>query len=318
MTGGRAGTVVVAAFAAATTAGCGFGPGPSTEGDATLTVSHDYGADVVLEATDADPPESETVLRMLDREAEITTRYGGGFVQSIDGVAGRIEDGRTSDWFFFVNGIESDRGAAEVEVRGGDRVWWDFRDWTNALRTPAVVGSWPEPFAQASADADRTPVRVVCDAGRPTCDEVAEALADEGVDASVEGPEAAAEADLKAPALRLLVGAWPAIDDDPAAAQLDRGPATSGVFARFVDGPRGWRLLGLDQGAEPVARLGAGAGLVAAVRDGDDPPTWLVTGTDAAGVERAASMLRPGRLAHRYAVAGLRGHLVPLPAAEGQ
>ena len=315
MTGGRAGTVVVVALAAATTtAGCGFGPGPSTEGDATLTVTHDYGGEPVLEATDSDPAESETVLRMLDREADITTRYGGGFVQSIDGVAGAIDGGRTSDWFFFVNGIESDRGAAEVTVRGGDRIWWDYRDWTDALRTPAVVGSWPEPFAPESADEEAIPVRVVCDTVGRICGQVAERLADEGVDAGIEGPREAERGD-GAPALRLLVGPWPAIDDDPAAGQLDRGPQTSGVFARFVDGPRGWRLLGLDEGAEPVARLGAGAGLVAAVRDGDDPPTWLVTGTDAAGVQRAASLLRPGRLAHHYALAALGGHLVPLPAA---
>ena len=316
MTGGRAGTVVAAALAAATTAGCGFGPGPSSEGDATLTVTHDYGADVVLEATDTDPAESDTVLRLLDREAEITTRYGGGFVQSIDGVAGTVADGRTSDWFFFVNGIESDRGSTEVAVRGGDRIWWDYRDWTNALRTPAVVGSFPEPFAQASAGEERIPVQVVCEARRATCGQVAERLADEGVDAGIEMPKEAARADEVTPAQRLLVGPWPAIDDDPAAAQLDRGPQSSGVFARFVEGAGGWRLVGLDQAAEPVARLGAGAGLVAALRDGDDPPTWLVTGTDAAGVQRAASLLRPGRLAHRYALAVLGGRVVALPAAQ--
>ena len=52
---------------------------------------------------------------MLDREAEITTRYGGGFVQSIDGLEGALDAGRSLDWFFFVNGIESSTGAAEVD-----------------------------------------------------------------------------------------------------------------------------------------------------------------------------------------------------------
>ena len=91
------------------------------------------------------------MIRFLDREAEITTRYGGGFVQSIDGIEGDDRRRALHDWFFFVNGIESDRGGADVAVRGGDRIWWDYRDWTDALRTPAVVGSWPEPFAQASS-----------------------------------------------------------------------------------------------------------------------------------------------------------------------
>ena len=136
----RGRSAVVAVALAATTAGCGLGPGGSSPGTATLTVTRDYGAEPVLEASESDPSESETVIRFLDREAEITTRYGGGFVQSIDGTAGELADGRSRDWFFFVNGIESARGSAEVEVRGGDRIWWDYRDWTAAISTPAVVG----------------------------------------------------------------------------------------------------------------------------------------------------------------------------------
>ena len=61
-----------------------------------------------------------------------------------------------------MNGIESPVGSAERPVAGGDRIWWDHRDWTDAMRVPAVVGSWPEPFLQASAGEERLPVRVEC------------------------------------------------------------------------------------------------------------------------------------------------------------
>jgi hypothetical protein len=54
------------------------------------------------------------------------------------------------------------------------------------------------------------------------------------------------------------------------------------------------------------------------VRDGDDPATWLVTGTDAAGVAKAADLLRTGRLERHYAVAALRAHLVPVPAGASE
>ena len=81
--------VVVAALVAVATPGCGLGPGESSDGEATLTVTRDYGAEPMLEATESEPSASETVIRFLDREAEITTRYGGGFVQSIDGVSGQ-------------------------------------------------------------------------------------------------------------------------------------------------------------------------------------------------------------------------------------
>jgi hypothetical protein len=300
----------VALVATVAAAGCGFGEGQTTEGTATLTVTRDYGVEPVLEASVAEPPESETVIRLLDREAEITTRYGGAFVQSINGVSGEIVEGRTRDWFFFLNGIESSTGAADVTVRGGDRVWWDYRDWTDALRTPAVVGSWPEPFAQASARGERQPVRVECATERATCELAAERLAGEGIDAPVvalgqapadEGP-------------RLLVGDWRSLRGNPLVGQLARGPATSGVFARFRAGAGGSELVALDERAGEVDHLGPGAGLVAGLRDGEEPPAWVVTGTDADGVEAAVEALDEETLGDRYAVAVTAGAELPLPA----
>jgi hypothetical protein len=75
----------------------------------------------------------------------VTTRYGGRYVQSIDGVQGSL--GAQRDWFFFVNGIEADRSAAEVKLHPGDVEWWDYRSWKGgAMSVPVVVGSYPEPF----------------------------------------------------------------------------------------------------------------------------------------------------------------------------
>ena len=55
-------------------------------------------------------------MRLLQRKYDVKTRYGGGFVQEIDGVAGGREDGRRVDWFYYVNGIEATVGAAERRV----------------------------------------------------------------------------------------------------------------------------------------------------------------------------------------------------------
>jgi Domain of unknown function (DUF4430) len=299
---------------AAGVAGCGFGSGGESEGEATLTVTRDYGSEVLVEATEEDPPESETVIRFLDREADITTRYGGGFVQSIEGVSGELRDGRNFDWFFYVNGIESSTGSAEVEVRGGDRIWWDHRDWTDAMRVPAVVGSWPEPFLQASADGEPTPVGLECEAAPGECEEARDHFADEGLTISDEGEDAAG----REPAPRMLVGPWESLRADPAAAQLDDGPATSGVFARFERDPQGGHeLLALDERGQVALRLGVDAGLVAAVRDGDDPPTWVVTGGDERGVAAALSLLTSRDLSNRYAVAAVPGGApVSLPALD--
>jgi hypothetical protein len=108
---------------------------------AQLWVTRDRGARVMLTAT---VPAGLTVMQALDREAEIETRYGGRYVQSIDGVVGSVE--RQADWFYFVNGIEPDVGAAEVRLRPGDVAWWDFRSWEGEPEAPIVVGAFPEPF----------------------------------------------------------------------------------------------------------------------------------------------------------------------------
>ncbi len=304
------GLAVAGALALATVAsGCGLGEGESSQGAATLTVTRDYGAQLLLEATEPEPADSETVIRMLDREVDIETRYSGGFVQSIDGIEGEIDTGRPHDWFFFVNGIESSTGAAEAEVRGGDRVWWDYRDWTDALRTPAVVGSWPEPFLQASSESKRIEVRVECFGRRDPCDRVRDRLAGEAVKASVEAPH-----DDDGPSLRLLVGPWAQVRSDPLADSLDQGPEVSGVFARFAQRHGGdWSLELLDERASVARRHLSGAGLVAALREGVQPPTWLVTGVDAAGVDEAVAMLDSDDLSDRYAVATYAGSETAVP-----
>ena len=125
--------------AALAAAGCGGEAGGA--GEATLWVTRDRGAETLVDTrVDA----GQTVLRALRSAADVDTRYGGRFVQAIEGVEGNL--GAQRDWFFFVNGIEADRSAAEVRVRPGDVVWWDFRGWAGAPRAPVVVGAFPEPF----------------------------------------------------------------------------------------------------------------------------------------------------------------------------
>ena len=72
-----------------------------------------------------------------------------------------------------MNGVESPVGAAEYEVEDGDRIWWDHRDWSTAMRVPAVVGSWPEPFLHGSdpddAEGESWGAGVFCGGARSQC-----------------------------------------------------------------------------------------------------------------------------------------------------
>ena len=154
------------------------------------------------------------------------------------------------------------------------------------MRVPAVVGSWPEPFLQASAGADRLPVQVDCAGDRDPCDEAARRLAEAGADASI---ERLGERERAEPAMRLLVGPWGQLQTDPAAAQLADGPAGSGVFAEFERRGGDWRLFGLDDRDRVAARLGSGAGL-------SPPCAWVRIAADLGRHRRRprpASMRRP-------------------------
>ena len=282
------GPAAAAALCAAVVAGCGLGPGENS-GEVELTITRDYGASVIEQATEP-IDESDTVLRVLDRSADLETRYGGGFVQSIDGLTGSRNGGRRTDWFFYVNGIESPVGSAQYELSDGDRVWWDYRDWTSAMRVPAVVGSWPEPFLHGF-EGEGWGADVRCLAAASVCDRVSAQISD----------ASAGRRDESDAAITVLVGVWERVRSNPDAGLLDEPPSESGVFANFA-GERRPLLTLLNERGEPAGSLGRGAGLVAALRPADGPPTWVVTGTDKAGVEAAAALLGD-ELRNRFAVA---------------
>lgn len=283
-------------------AGCGLGPGNGVQ-DAELTVTRDYGTVPVLHRQLGDLTESDTVMRALERNAEITTRYGGGFVQSIEGLEAEESAGSSLDWFFYVNGVESTIGAADFSLHGGESIWWDYRDWDAAMRVPAVVGSWPQPFL-GGYDGKQRPVAVECLGGGSACTEVGERLQGEGVDVAAQPPSGA---------IRVLVGPWSRLRNDPAAAQVEHGPQASGVFAAFHRARNDYRLAGLDEGGDTAIEFGPDSGLVAATRRYEEPPVWLVTGASGAGVRAAAGLLDSSDLRDHYAVAVDGGKETPLP-----
>jgi hypothetical protein len=295
--------VATALFSAAhAPAGCGLGPGEGL-GDVTLTVTRDYGAERVLPPATDEVSESDTVMRVLDRKAETSTRYGGGFVQSIEGLEAEDGGGGPFDWFFYVNGVESTVGAADYPLRGGDAIWWDYRDWSAAMRVPAVVGSWPQPFV-GGYDGSPHPTAIECRGGGRVCHTVRERLERAGVAIAGDQPRGA---------IRILVGPWEQLREDPTAAQIEDGPQTSGVFADFAPSGHGFELHGLDEEGKSARSFGPAAGLVAATRRYEAPPVWIVSGANKAAVRAAAGLLDAADLRDHYAVAIEGGEEAALP-----
>ncbi len=295
-----------AVMAAALLAGCGVGAGtPAT--DTRLTITRDFGHVDVERLDDPASGGADTAMRLLQRNAEVETRFGGGFVQAIDGVAGGMRDGRTVDWFYFVNGVAAEEGATSYEVRKGDHVWWDHRDWSVTGTVPAVVGAYPEPFVHG-VDGKRLPIRVECPIeDDPACEAVRDRLVQVGVVPGSGGLRTS----LAQETIRVIVGPWSAVRADQVARRIEEGPATSGVYGRMASDGRSLEVL--DERGEVTRTLRAGTGLVAATRIEDEAPVWVVTGTDRAGLRAAVGALTEARLDRAFAYAVTAGGGVKLP-----
>ncbi len=300
-------SAVLLVFAALLAAGCGFGAGDESGGSVTVTVSQDFGSRELAPLARETTRDGDTVMRLLQRSFDVKTRYGGNFVQEIDGVSGGRADGQRVDWFYYVNGIESSQGAGERKLHGGDRIWWDHHDWETAMRVPAVVGAFPEPF-RSGQDGHKLPIRLVCMQQEDrSCDEVETRLSDAGVNNVARSNLESSPGEV----LRILVGPWSEVRKDIAARQLEAGPEVSGVFAK--PSASGSRIELLDAEGEPQRTLGPGSGLVAAISYLDAHPTWLITGTDDVGVAASAAALTEEQLRQHFALAIEAGRGVPLP-----
>ena len=226
-------------------------------------------------------------MRQLQRDFEVETRFGGGFVQEIDGVGGGRRSGRPVDWFYYVNGIEADSGAASRKL---------------AARRPRVVG--PPRLGRRDADPGgrrlvpgAVPVRARRASGsrcgstarRTRCASAARCAS--GSRRRARGSAASARS---APAPgRACCGCWSARGPRSASTR-PRGGSRRGRRCRACSRGRWARASEfelLDPRGERVRTLGAGSGLVAATRYLDQDPTWVVTGTDRVGVAAAAAAL---------------------------
>ena len=288
---------MAAAVIAAAIGGCGFGAG-SDVGNVTLEVTDNFGVHEVGKTVVESAPGAETAMRQLERSHRIKTRYGGRYVQSIDGLAGGIADGRPVDWFYFVNGSEATVGAADLILKPGDRVWWDRRDWGAATHVSAVVGQWPEPFASSAEGGNRVEFQCVSPTGAEPvvgCSTARAALHRTG--AKIEAGAARGTGDRARS--RMLVGGWRQLRHDSAVRQLELGPSASGVYAIPAADGSSIALLGTD--ASVVRRLDAGAGLVAAIADSTGIVTWVVTGVGEQGIDAAAAALTEQDLSRKFA-----------------
>ena len=251
----------------------------------------------------------ETVMSLLTRNATVATRYGGGFVQSIDGLAGGHSGGRPGRLVLLrqrhrgVQGRGVDERARRAITSGGT----------------GTTGARPTTFPRSSARS-RSRFSTASTASACRCAWNARAWA---ATPAARSPRGCARRTCRRPSRRSAAGAGAAQTLRVAVGTLARDRRRLGR-ARTERRPARERrlraLLAVGHDAHAARRsahaaqtLAAGAGLIAATRSGEDAPVWAVTGTDAAGVDARRRRVRQATLAHRFAVAVGAGGPLALP-----
>ena len=269
-------------LAAALLAACGTAktpPRPPAAAAVDVDVTAGWGAEEIAHGP-GPPAKVATTTRAV---TPIETTYGGRYVSSIGGRAG---DG-TSEWIFWINGIEAAVGAADIAVAPGDVVWWDLHRWAGRTHVPAVIASWPMPLAGDLRS----------NGGAVTADPpLAAALTASGLAVSAPAGTAGPRAIVGASAV--LVGrdtTWRTAVADPAAAGLTAWIDGSGVV-RVWDAAR----------ASAIVVPSATAVIVATTEgfSAEGAPVFVVAGTTAKAAAQAAALLvaDPGLVRHQAAI----------------
>ncbi len=272
---------------------------------ATVVVTQDFGKELVLERKINIEP-GISAMDALQMVATVETKYGGGFVSSINGISSEYQGASQSkkDWFLYINGIASNTGAKDYIIRGDDVEHWDFRVWSYHQFIPAIIGDFPQPFL-SGYQTKIVPTAVVYEEAFPTeAEALAKKLEKYGVTkvSVISGDLLSDEAKKNS---NLIIIALP---ENGLISELNKVRGKLGFYAYMEAG----EILVLDANGNLADRLRTGYGLIQATQNPWHPKgvgagesvVWMVTGTDLNDVKSAATMLanNPDRLRYTFAV----------------
>lgn len=283
---------------------CTSEDGVATDGSvsARVLVTRDFGAEVLIDEL-LTLEEGVTCMKALKQVGDIGTAYGGGFVQSING----IESGKPAklDWFFFINGIMSNRGALDYTLHDGDVMQWDFHNWTFHTFVPATVGAFPTALLHGFNGKTR-PTVVAYEPDLADCAEaLAESLEQLGIEVAFLGDFTELAQSEKESSNVVVVGTF----DCDMVTDLNDKWDKLGFFVHFQDGV----MTAYDSTGETIGEYGAGSGVIQATQNPWNPKgtgvcenvAVMLSGTDEAGVRGVVDALIDDPNAPGYACAAV-------------
>ena len=300
--------------------GCGTAPPEAireTSVEVNLWVTRDFGKENLFNSQ-LDVAPGCSVLSLLQEHLEVETEYGGGFVSAINGLQSGYsgqngENGRMADWFYYVNGILSEQGAADYVPAAGDIIWWDYHPWGGISFTPAVVGAFPQPFTGGYRDKNPGTLILAGDACDGFAEQFGTFLAERGTE-ELEVDSYQEERAVNRSQMVVVIALWEELFRSSFWEGVQEHRDRTGWFAELT--PRCFYPLDLNadrQGEGYTERVGAvlatGSGM------GDPYPLWLVTATDLEGLSGVVEALiqRPGQFTKMVGALVVDGEVIGLP-----
>ena len=280
----------------------------------SLLITRDFGRQGLMQKN-VSLPARATVLDLLQANAEVAAKWEGSFINSINGLksdSGGLS-GKRTDWFFFINGICSDVGAAEYSLRSGETVWWDYHLWGDiGPINAAVIGCYPEPFIHGYRGQVYATTLMSSANYQDLAAMLRSALQMQGVK-SVQSSQLSNEMLQNRTGPVIVLGTWDELKQLPWLESLNKSYRKIGISVHFTDS--GVELL--DGRNNVVRESGPNTGIIASTASGlgDARVLWLLVGTDAEGLKSAVDLLvnRPAQIQGFYQAAVISGSAVRLP-----
>lgn len=270
----------------------------------TVVVTGDFGKTLILER-EVEIGGDTSAMAALQAVAVVETKYGGGFVSSINGIGSENEGNGQKDWFYYINGISSNVGARDYTLKDGDIEHWDFRDWSYHQLIPAIIGDFPQPFPGGFQDSAPPALVVYEEAFSGQASALVDKLKEYGI-AEVSAIECDELSDSTKGNSNLVIMA---LAENPLISELNQAHDKLGFYAYFEDN----QLIILDAGGEISQNPGNECGLIQATQNpwnskgigAGENVVWMITGISAAGVAGAAEALINGNLESGYMFAAV-------------
>ncbi|SFG24414.1 protein of unknown function [Desulfotomaculum arcticum] len=287
---------------------------PSSGPIVSLWVTSDFAGEEIF-AREVPRASGESVMSILQDNLQVKTQYGGGFVESINGLASGYTgaDKKKKDWFYYMNGIITAVGAMDYRPVSGEIIWWDYHDWGSTVFTPAVIGAFPEPFRSGYRGVNPGTMVLATSGCESLGQQLALYLRNLGAkDIEVNPYDEDLLAENKK--ITLVVGLWHELEKSPYWQGMQKQRHKTGLFVELASD----YFAALSTNGTISRRFNENVGAIIATGTGmgDSSPVWLVTGLDQNGLESAVKILteNTGAVKQHFGALVVDGQVIAVPA----